>query len=438
MAQYDLTYEDFVAGQNAKNARDAGYARDMAKTWDINPANANKTPRFTSTMEDFLQARKALGLDVGGSPSQAQAQNPISVPSGIIDSTNTDFKDLITTLKASINAPVAKTNYQDLLPKAGAGDATFQSLVDSVTSQLENIGKDRTDFSGDITRIQGDTTFADTLANLNSQLSGFTTGKAFSDAAGLMNQRAQIEREKNAPVIQKAMEGAGTSAGSMQALLAQRDASNTATAASALGAEQSKTYAAATSNILTALSTLAANGDPQAKALTDILKLKSQERNQDVASASTLTSTLGQLVANGDPNNKLLVELAGLQQKENDSQLQTKTQLTQYLAQMATQGDPQAKALLDIYKTQVQSSDIREQIAASERNTTRSVEGGVKQSGIAADTSLTNAATQAASARYQTDAQVAVENAKLISARINNQLLQASKLSADEEDNPWE
>lgn len=408
MAVNDLTYEDFVAGQRAKTR--------AGQTYQGLPVQG--APVYGTSQEDFLKARKDLGLN---NPTGSALQVPdISAGAG-------QFGEVIDLLKTAINAPKVKTDFAAQAP----ADSGFQGILDTVSAQLAGLSNDRTDFSGALAKAHGDTTFADTLQALTSQLSGFTTNRAFSDAAGLMEQRSQVEREKNAPVIQKAMEGAGTSAGSMQALLAQRDASNTATAASALGAEQARTYAGATTNILGSLAALVASGDPQAKILTQILGLKSQERGQEAATGANLAGVLAQLTAAGDPNNKLLVQLQGLQQQEDASQLQAQTQLIAQLSQLAASGDPQIKNLLDIFKTQTVSADNRAQIAASERNTDRSVAGGIEQSNIAANTALSNAATQAASAKYQIDATQGVNFA----TAMREQLALAN--SANKEDNPW-
>ena len=67
--------------------------------------------------------------------------------------------------------------------------------------------------------------------------------QANADAQGLMSLNLQQSMEKQMPALQKAIEGAGTSASSMQALLANRIAQDAALNASALGGEQQKAYA---------------------------------------------------------------------------------------------------------------------------------------------------------------------------------------------------
>ena len=70
----------------------------------------------------------------------------------------------------------------------------------------------------------------------------YTKQSAFADAAELMAQQLRVSLEKNMPAISRSIQGAGTSASSMQGLLSQKLATESAQAASALGAEQAKSY----------------------------------------------------------------------------------------------------------------------------------------------------------------------------------------------------
>lgn len=79
----------------------------------------------------------------------------------------------------------------------------------------------------------------DLIAALMGQ---YSKGSAMEDAKGLMALNVQKAMEQNMPAIQRAIEGSGTSASSMQALLAQNLARDSALSASALGAEQAKSY----------------------------------------------------------------------------------------------------------------------------------------------------------------------------------------------------
>lgn len=80
------------------------------------------------------------------------------------------------------------------------------------------------------------------IALTRANAGDYTKGAAFADAAALMAQNLRQAMEKQMPAINKAIQGAGTSAGSMQALLSQKLATESSQAASALGAEQAKAY----------------------------------------------------------------------------------------------------------------------------------------------------------------------------------------------------
>lgn len=90
----------------------------------------------------------------------------------------------------------------------------------------------------------------DAINSTNQLMQQYTKEAAFSDAAALMKLNLQQSMEKQMPAIAKSVQGAGTSSSSMQALLSQKLANDSALAAGALGAEQAAKYG----NISTALS----------------------------------------------------------------------------------------------------------------------------------------------------------------------------------------
>ena len=85
---------------------------------------------------------------------------------------------------------------------------------------------------------------------LEGLLSDYNKQNAFGDAQGLMALTLQKAMEQSMPAISRAIEGAGTSAGSMQALLANNASRDAALAASALGAEQAKSYGNISANLM--------------------------------------------------------------------------------------------------------------------------------------------------------------------------------------------
>jgi len=103
-------------------------------------------------------------------------------------------------------------------------------------------------------------------------LQQYTTGAATSDARGLMALNLQKALETNMPAISRAIEGAGTSASSMQALLSQNMSRDAALAASALGADQAAKYGNITAQLVGSLSGMAQNQqDPITTALLSAL-----------------------------------------------------------------------------------------------------------------------------------------------------------------------
>jgi len=98
--------------------------------------------------------------------------------------------------------------------------------------------------SGGTANQKGEIQKRDAMTQFVTNLLGLVSPQqANADAQGLMSLNLQQSMEKQMPALQKAIEGAGTSASSMQALLANRIAQDAALNASALGGEQQKAYA---------------------------------------------------------------------------------------------------------------------------------------------------------------------------------------------------
>ena len=90
----------------------------------------------------------------------------------------------------------------------------------------------------------------ETIGMLDSALNQYSKQAAFSDAAAMMQQNLNKSMEANQPAIQRAMQNAGTSGGSMQALLSQKLANDAALSAGTLGAEQAKAYGQISSSFM--------------------------------------------------------------------------------------------------------------------------------------------------------------------------------------------
>lgn len=112
-----------------------------------------------------------------------------------------------------------------------------------------------------------------TIADTRATAADYTKDKAFSDAAALISQSLQNSLEKNMPAISRSIQGAGTSASSMQGLLSQKLATDSAQAAGALGAEQAKAYGSISTQLANVLENLTKADPTLANALTNALSL---------------------------------------------------------------------------------------------------------------------------------------------------------------------
>lgn len=108
--------------------------------------------------------------------------------------------------------------------------------------------------------------YADRTAMKNVALEAaghYTKDAAFSDAKGSIDQLVRQQNEANKPVISRAVEGAGTSGGSMAALLSNDLATRTSQAGATLGAQLAASYGNIQANDLGTAANLS-NIDPSA------------------------------------------------------------------------------------------------------------------------------------------------------------------------------
>ena len=133
---------------------------------------------------------------------------------------------------------------------------------------------------------------AQTQQVIEALLGQVSSGQAFEEAKGLMALNLQTAMEANAPSIQRAIEGSGTSAGSMQALLAQKLSRDSALSASALGAQQSQEYARQRSALANTLEAATRPTNDNTRALLGALNIsKNAISNTQRSSSSSRTST---------------------------------------------------------------------------------------------------------------------------------------------------
>jgi len=126
------------------------------------------------------------------------------------------------------------------------GGASGQESFSGIADQ-EVFGALKSKLSGMLAGTDAGTALAkqqkqESIGKYDQLLADYSKQGAFTDAASLMKQNLNASMEANKPAIQRAMEGSGTSAGSMQALLSQQLSDKASLSAGALGAEQAKAY----------------------------------------------------------------------------------------------------------------------------------------------------------------------------------------------------
>lgn len=139
---------------------------------------------------------------------------------------------------------------------------------------------------------------------IQGMLGQYSSGQAFTDAQGLMALNLQKAMETNMPQIQRSIEGAGTSAGSMQGLLAQNMARDSSLAASALGGEQAKAYGGITAQLTNQLSGMASSAlDPVGQQLLAALGIAkgAVTNTQRTTSGGGQTEKIGGTLASASP-----------------------------------------------------------------------------------------------------------------------------------------
>ena len=148
------------------------------------------------------------------------------------------------------DSQVGTSTTQGTTNQASAGNQSGWESGNQTTTALDpNSMKTLQEFiaqlmSGGTANQKGEIQKRNAMTQFVTNLLGLVSPQqANADAQGLMSLNLQQSMEKQMPALQKAIEGAGTSASSMQALLANRIAQDAALNASALGGEQQKAYA---------------------------------------------------------------------------------------------------------------------------------------------------------------------------------------------------
>ena len=154
---------------------------------------------------------------------------------------NTSSTGTITRVVSPSGTSVAGETYTSGTETISNFDPATQEALNTIIQQL--LGGGTSDQQESNRKRQALISFVEQM------LGQYSKQAAFDDASNLMKYNLQQSMEKNMPAIAKAIEGAGTSAASMQGLLAQKLATDSAIRAGALGAEQAKSYASAITSL---------------------------------------------------------------------------------------------------------------------------------------------------------------------------------------------
>ena len=147
------------------------------------------------------------------------------------------------------------------------------------------------------------------IGQVHNLAANYTTDAAFKDAALLIQQSLQKSMEAQMPAISKAITGAGTSASSMQALLSQKLATESAQAAGALGAEQAKAYGNIGANlqsVLEALTRINTDGETNFLKALELAKVATSQSHGESSGTSQSTGSSIQGSTGATPANSTM------------------------------------------------------------------------------------------------------------------------------------
>jgi hypothetical protein len=230
---------------------DSAWQRGQNANWAINDSNA----RREAAIKDLLGKRGSSGKGGGGAASGQDTFSGISDP------------EVFNLIKGKLSGILGGTD-------EGANLAKQQ--------KQESIGK------------------------YDQLLADYSKRGAFTDAASLMQQNLNAAMEANKPAIQRAMEGSGTSAGSMQALLSQQLSDKAALSAGALGAEQAKSYGQIAASLMSGRGQLTQGRDTgisDVVGLADLLKINKSSSYGNFDPASMMNAETNRMKLQQDALN---------------------------------------------------------------------------------------------------------------------------------------
>jgi hypothetical protein len=230
------------------------------------------------------------------------------------------------------DSQVGTSTTQGTTNQASAGNQSGWESGNQTTTTLDpNSMKTLQEFiaqlmSGGTANQKGEIQKRDAMTQFVTNLLGLVSPQqANADAQGLMSLNLQQSMEKQMPALQKAIEGAGTSASSMQALLANRIAQDAALNASALGGEQQKAYAQSRAQLASLLEAFtrpqntventliqALNALKGAVTTTNSTRFSNQNSSQNTTGRQNQTTNSQQVAQRGaiNPVNETLKQVA--------------------------------------------------------------------------------------------------------------------------------
>jgi hypothetical protein len=211
--------------------------------------------------------------------------------------------------------------------QSGTESSSFSGIADpEVYAQLKN------KLSGMLSGTDANTARAaqlkeQSINQYDQLLADFSKKGAFTDAAALMQQNLNSAMEANKPAIQRAIEGSGTSAGSMQALLSQQLADKASLSAGALGAEQAKAYGQISASLMSGRGQLTTGRDAGISDIAmigDLLKTSRSNSNsfsnfdplrQELAAGGNGGGSVSWSTYGPDPKNQWMTKPGTLEDK---------------------------------------------------------------------------------------------------------------------------
>lgn len=157
------------------------------------------------------------------------------------------------------------------------------------------------------------------ISAVQAQRAGYSKEQAFGDAQGLMAQQLRTVLESLVPSINRAAEGAGTSGGSMRALLLQDAANRAAESSAALGLNAAVQYGGVSNQMNSILEALTRPDETSINALLNALNIAKGA----VTSSTTQTSGTSTTTGSTTSEENKLIDVGGSNSSTGGSNIRT-------------------------------------------------------------------------------------------------------------------